>query len=160
VVVTNALPTGLVEATANTFFDLYNNGEPTRDWLTLLRGAFKNMIEESNNATTDYSKLTPPSSPATGRPLSAYVGTYGNNYYGQIEISEQGGSLWMRLPATGALYTLSHWDADTFTYRFEAEQGIGTRGVVFNLSGTPSVLIENLAVEGNGVFTRNDGGSR
>ena len=60
----------------------------------------------------------------------------------------------MRLPAAGALYTLRHWDGEAFTYRFEAEQGIGTRGVVFSLSGTPHVLIENLALEGNGVFTR------
>jgi hypothetical protein len=61
----------------------------------------------------------------------------------------------MRLPDNGALYTLSHWDGDTFTYRFEAEQGIGTRGVVFTTSGAPSVLIENLALEGNGVFIKN-----
>jgi CubicO group peptidase (beta-lactamase class C family) len=155
VVLTNGTPTGLVEATANTFFDLYNTGAPTRDWLTLFRAAFKSMIEESNNATTDYSKLTPPASPSGGKALSTYVGTYGNEYYGQIKISEHNGSLWMRLPDNGALYTLSHWDADTFTYRFEAEQGIGTRGVVFTTSGTPSVLIENLALEGNGVFTKN-----
>jgi hypothetical protein len=88
--------------------------------------------------------------------LPAYVGTYRNNYYGRIEITEQHGALWMRLPDNGALYSLSHWDADTFTYRFEAEQGIGTRGVVFNLSGRPTVTIENLTVEGNGTFTRCD----
>ena len=88
--------------------------------------------------------------------LSAYAGTYGNEYYGQIEISEHRGSFWMRLPEIGALYTLSHWDGNTFPYRFEAEQGIGTRGVVFKFAGTPSVLIENLALEGNGVFTRTD----
>jgi hypothetical protein len=92
----------------------------------------------------------------TAKPLSTYVGTYANDYYEQIEISEHRGSLWMRFPDTGALYTLSHWDPDTFTYRFEAEQGIGTRGVVFNLSGTPCVLIENLALEGNGVSIRAD----
>jgi len=60
----------------------------------------------------------------------------------------------MRLPAKGPQYTLTHWDGKTFTYRFEAEQGIGTRGVVFSLSGTPHVLIENLALEGDEVFAR------
>lgn len=156
IVLTNALPTGLAEATANQFFDLYNFGAPRQDWLTLFGDAFKKMIEESNNETTDYSKLTPPSSPVHSKPLPAYVGTYRNNYYGRIEITEQHGALWMRLPDNGALYSLSHWDADTFTYRFEAEQGIGTRGVVFNLSGRPTVTIENLTVEGNGTFTRCD----
>jgi len=160
VVLTNALPTGLAEATANTFFDLYNDGAPTQDWLTIFGNFFKADIEDGNNSTTDYSKLTPPSSPVPGKPLSAYVGTYRNNYYGQIEITEHKGSLWMRFPDTGALYTLSHWDADTFTYRFEAEQGIGTRGVVFTFAGRPSVLIDNLALEGNGTFTRIDGDAR
>lgn len=154
VVLTNAQPTGLAEAIANQFFDLYHYGAPKEDWLTIFVDAFKKMTEESNNATTDYSKLTPPPSPTPSKPYSAYVGIYCNNYYGRIEITEQGGSLWMRLPDNGALYTLSHWDGDTFTYRFEAEQGIGTRGVVFSMTGgTPTVLIENLKLEGNGLFT-------
>ena len=62
----------------------------------------------------------------------------------------------MRFPDTGAIYTLTHWNVDTFTYPFEAEQGIGTRGVVFAFNGVPSVLVENLALEGNGVFVRNE----
>ncbi len=154
IVLTNALPTGLAEAITYTFFDLYKEGAPTQNWLTILGDFFRTMIENSNNESKDYSKLTPPASPTPSGPLSAYVGTYRNNYYGDVEITQERGSLWMRFPGKGALYTLTHWDGETFTYRFEAEQGIGTRGVVFTLSGTPHVLIENLALEGNGVFTR------
>ncbi len=154
VVLTNALPIGLPEAITSTFFDLYKNGKPTQDWLTIFGQLFKAMIDQDNNASTDYSKLTPPASPAPSGPLSAYVGTYRNDYYGNIEISEDRGSLWLRLPANGALYTLTHWDGKTFTYRYEAEQSIGARGVKFTLNGVPHVLIENLALEGNGVFTR------
>ncbi|MGI8959000.1 MAG: serine hydrolase [Bryobacteraceae bacterium] len=156
IVITNALPTGLAEATTLTFFDLYKYGKPTQDWLALFAGIFRSLIEASNNESTEYSKLTPPASPVHSRPPSAYVGIYCNDYYGQVEIREQRGLLWMRLPAKGTLYTLSHWDADTFTYRFEAEQGIGTRGVKFTFGAAPKVLIENLALEGNGVFTRVD----
>jgi CubicO group peptidase (beta-lactamase class C family) len=155
-VLTNALPTGLAEAVTFTFFDLYQHGKATRDWLPLLADYFRSDIETDNNQSTDYSKLTAPPAPAPSKQLAAYVGTYRNDYYGQVEISEHRGSLWMRLPATGALYALTHWDGDTFTYRFEAEQGIGTRGVVFTLTSTPHVLIENLALEGDGVFTRKD----
>lgn len=154
VVLTNALPTGLAEAITSTFFDLYKNGKPTQDWLTLFGQLFKAMIDQDNNASTDYSKLTPPASPAPSGPLSAYLGTYRNDYYGNIEVSEDRGSLWLRLPANGALYTLTHWDGKTFTYRYEAEQSIGARGVKFTLNGVPHVLIENLALEGDGVFTR------
>jgi CubicO group peptidase (beta-lactamase class C family) len=156
VVLTNARPTGLAEATANTFFDLYNYGKPTQDWLALFSKAFDELIEESNNESTDYSKLDPPSSPAPSRLLSSYVGTYRNNYYGEIEFTKQGNALWMRLPAAGAIYQLTHWDGDKFTYRFEAEQGIGTRGVVFSPGGRARVLVENLALEGDGNFVRID----
>lgn len=152
-VITNALPTGLAEATANTFFDLYKYGAPRQDWLTIFGDFFKNWIEQSNDECTNYAKLTRPSSPKPGSPFSSYVGTYRNDYYGAIEISEQQGSLWMRLPSAGQIYSLSHWDGDTFTYRFEAEQGIGIRGVKFSPG---KVLIENLALEGNGVFTRSN----
>jgi CubicO group peptidase (beta-lactamase class C family) len=153
IVLTNAQPTGLAEATAFTFFDNFNGQQP-RDWLTLFRGAFKGMIEDSNNETTDYSKLTPPSSPAASKPLSTYAGKYCNEYYGRIEVTEQGGSLWMRFPDTGRLYTLTHWDGDKFTYRFEEEQGIGTRGVSFALTGAGTMSVENLALEGSGEFAR------
>ncbi len=154
IVLTNAMPTGLAEATANQFFDLYHYGAPKQDWLKIFGDAFKTMIDKDNNAVTDYSRLTRPRPSVPSKPLSTYIGTYSNDYYGRIEFTEQGGSLWMRLPATGALYTLSHWDGDTFTYRFEAEQGIGTRGVEFTVNGTPRVKIQNLALEGDGVFNR------
>jgi CubicO group peptidase (beta-lactamase class C family) len=154
IVLTNAQPTGLAEATAFTFFDLYNNVQPVRDWLTIFSAAFKGMIEESNNETTDYSKVSPPSSPAPSKPLSTYVGTYCNNYYGSVDVTEQGGSLWMRFPDEGRLYTLAPWDGDKFTYRFEEEQGIGARGVSFALTGAGTMSIENLALEGSGEFAR------
>jgi CubicO group peptidase (beta-lactamase class C family) len=156
VVLTNAVPTGLPESIATTFFDLYHYGKPTRDWLTPANEFFKKMLEAGDDQTPDYSKLTPPSSPTAAKPLSSYVGIYRNDYYGSIEISELTGSLWMRLPPDGALYALSHWDADSFIYRYKGEADRTTRGVKFTLGDTPQVLVENLAVEGNGVFLRAD----
>jgi CubicO group peptidase (beta-lactamase class C family) len=156
VVLTNAVPTGLAEAVANTVFDLYHSGKPSRDWLTLATEFFKKMLEAGNDETPDYSKMTPSSSPTAAKPLSSYVGIYQNDYYGSIEISEDGGSLWMRLPADGALYTLRHWDADNFVYRYKGEPGVTARGIKFTLGAKPQVLVENLAVEGNGVFVKAD----
>jgi CubicO group peptidase (beta-lactamase class C family) len=154
IVLTNALPTGLAEAVSLTFFDYFKAGRSDTDWLALAAAQFAKDIEDGNNLTTDYSKQTPPSSPAPPKPNSAYTGIYSNEYYGQIEISEMHGQLWMRLPRTGALYTLLHWDGDTFIYRFEAEQSIGDRGVTFTLNGQPQVKIDNLTLEGNGVFLK------
>jgi CubicO group peptidase (beta-lactamase class C family) len=156
VVLTNAVPTGLPESIAATFFDLYHYGKPTRDWLTPANEFFEKMLEAGDDQTPDYSKLTPPSSPTAAQPLSSYLGTYRNDYYGSIEISELGGSLWMRLPPDGALYALTHWDADNFIYRYKGESDRVTRGVKFTLGDKPQVLVENLAIEGNGVFLKVD----
>jgi len=156
VILTNAVPTGLAEAIANTVFDLYHEGKPSRDWLTPATEYFQKVLEAGNNETQDYSKLTPPASPAAAKPLSSYVGNYQNEYYGNIEISEDGGSLWMRLPADGALYPLRHWDADNFIYRYKGDPGSIARGVKFTLGAEPQVLVENLATEGNGVFVKAD----
>jgi hypothetical protein len=69
-------------------------------------------------------------------------------------VSEDHGLLWMRLPSDGSLFTLTHWDGDTFVYRYKEEPGATTRGVKFTLGATPKVLLENLASEGDAVFTK------
>ena len=56
----------------------------------------------------------------------------------------------------GALYALRHWDADNFIYRYKGEADRTARGVKFTLGDKPQVLVENLALEGNGVFLRAD----
>ena len=39
-------------------------------------------------------------------------------------------------------------------YRYKEEPGAITRGVKFTLGATPKVLLENLASEGDAVFTK------
>jgi CubicO group peptidase (beta-lactamase class C family) len=154
VVLTNAVPTGLAESIAFQLFDLYHYGNATKDWLAVAAAYFKKMIEGGNDACPDYSKLTPPASAAVAKPLSAYAGRYGNDYYGQIEITNDYGLLWMRMPDDGSLYALIHWDGDTFIYRPYGEMDKTARAVKFTLGDKPQVLLENLALEGNGVFIR------
>jgi CubicO group peptidase (beta-lactamase class C family) len=156
VILTNAVPTGLAEAVANTVFDLYHDGKASRDWLTPATEHFQKVLEAGNNETQDYSKLTPPTSPTAAKPFSRYLGIYQNAYYGSIEISENGDSLWMRLPADGALYLLRHWDADTFIYRYKGDPDTTARGIRFALGAEPKLLVENLAVEGDGTFSKTD----
>ncbi len=154
IVLTNAVPTGLAEAVANEFLDLYHYGKAKQDWLQLAGNVFNNMMETVYDGVPDYSKQTPPASPAAAKPLSAYAGVYRNDYYGQIEVSDDHGMLWMRLPADGSLFPLMHWDGDTFVYRYKEEPGAITRGVKFTLGAAPKVLLENLASEGDAVFTK------
>lgn len=154
-VLTNAQPTGLAEAITFQLFDLYRYGKPTQDWLTPSREYFRQLLDNLTNASKNYSALTPPAAPTPPRPFTTYLGTYRNDYYGQIEITEEHGVLWLRLPGTGGLYSLTHWDGDTFTYRYYGDLDLA-RGVVFNFDGTPRVEIENLALEGDGTFLKTE----
>jgi CubicO group peptidase (beta-lactamase class C family) len=155
VVLTNAQPTGLAEAITLTLFDLYRYGKSSRDWLSLYHDSFRQGLEDLNNASKNYSTSTPPTSPAPPKPFTTYLGTYRNNYYGQIEVTEEHGMLWMRLPSTSGLYSLNHWDGNTFTYRYYGDLDLA-RGVQFKFDGMPRVLVENLALEGDGEFIRSE----
>jgi hypothetical protein len=76
-----------------------------QDGLALFHGILQHLIETVTNVGTNYSKPSPPASLVPCRPLSAHTGTCRNNnyYYGQVEISEHRGSLWMHLPGKGTL---------------------------------------------------------
>lgn len=97
---------------------------------------------------------TAPETPAPARPLSAYTGSYSNEYFGTLEVSVQGDRLILRLPPRGSYYELTHWDGELFTYYFASENtGQGRRGAVFSPEKN-QVLIQNLVPEHNAVFTR------
>jgi hypothetical protein len=155
----NSTPVGLPEATAKAFFDYFHYGYLTRDWLALYQAAFAENVEKTQNSSTNYSTLMPPKNPAPSQPLSSYVGTYFNRYYGKLEIRKERPGLVLLLPPRGGLhYELTHWDGDTFTYFFASEStGIARRGLKFSGSGEgKQVLVENLAAEGTGVFVKVD----
>jgi CubicO group peptidase (beta-lactamase class C family) len=151
---TNSMPVGLPESICLTFLDYLHYGKQQRDYLPLIGRMMSQMIAESQNASPDYTTLLPPKTPAAAKPLTAYVGTYANEYFGTLQVAVENGRLILRLPPRGAYYELSHWDADTFTYYFASEEtGLARRGAKFSLDKN-QVLIESLASEHNSVFTR------
>jgi CubicO group peptidase (beta-lactamase class C family) len=151
---TNSTPVGLPESICLTFLDFLHHGKQQRDYLALVGHAMDQMMAESQNASADYATLSLPASPMAAKPLTAYVGTYSNEYFGTLEVALENDRLILRLPPRGAYYELSHWDADTFTYYFAAEDtGLARRGAKFSPDKN-QVLIENLASEHNSVFTR------
>ena len=156
IVLANSTPVGLPEATAETFFDWVRFGKQTKDWLTLFRGAFQGLVDDAQKSSTDYSKLTPPTSPTPSRALPDYLGTYRNAYYGDITIEEYRNQLIMRLPPRAARYELTHWDGELFTYFFAGESNIGVRGVNFMPGANGAQLnVENL-IGIKGIFTRTE----
>ena len=63
----------------------------------------------------------PPANPAPAAPLSAYVGTYANDYWGPASITEKDGKLALSLGPRGDIWPLMHWDGNVFTFSFVTE---------------------------------------
>jgi len=157
VVMTNAFPTGVPEAIADTFFDLVFQGAPERDWLEPWNGLYSSMfgpaIEEAQQM---YS--APPADASPALPLAAYAGTYANDYLGQAVVSEADGTLEISLGPDGALtLPLTHFDRDLFTYIPYEEMPETPAAVTFRIGPdgkAQDVTLEDLDDLGMGTLTR------
>lgn len=156
VVLTNAHPIGLPESIAASFLDLVQFGKVQRDYFAFYRPIFATVIDAPTYGTSvDYTK--PPAKRLPARPMSAYVGTYRNDYFGEIAIAEQNGKLLLLLGPKKLAFPLQHYDRDVFTYQPEGENAFGLSGVTFTIgaNGTATnVMVENLNIEKQGTFKR------
>ena len=154
VVLVNGTPTGVPESVCLTFLDYFRHGEAKRNYMALAEPVFAGMVKETQDVAKDYSKMEAPKKPAAAKDLSSYAGTYVSKLYGALKIEVKGERLVMRLPPRDSYHELTRWDGDTFTYYFASENtGIARRGVTF-LDGAKKVLVENLAIENDGIFTK------
>lgn len=113
VVLTNGAPIGVPEAIAAEFVDLVQFGYSTRDWL----GDYGQAMAGYHQPAGDLTGETPPADPAPAQPLSAYAGTYANDYYGAAVVSEEDGMLTLAVgPDGGSTAQLDPWDGDTFAF--------------------------------------------
>ena len=88
---------------------------------------------------------------------SAYLGTYTNKFFGDIQIVEKGDRLAIVEGPHKRVFPLQHYDRDLFTYQTEGENAVGATGVTFTIGpvGKPTtVVVENLNVRGEGTFKR------
>ena len=116
VALTNATPGGYPETLTAEFADLVQFGEIREDWYKLYTDAFKPMGAPQGSLVGHQ----PPANPAAAAPLSTYVGTYNNEYWGPARISEKDGTLQLAL-GTKLDVPLTHWDGNVFTYSWVAE---------------------------------------
>lgn len=157
VVLSNAFPTGVPEAVAETFFDLVAGGEPSRDWAVawnaLYEGLFGPVVAASEAAFG-----TPPGSPSPALALDSYAGTYASDYFGDAVVAIDGDRLELRLGPDGArTFPLSHFDRDLFLHRPAEEMPDLRSAVTFRIGpdGRAShVTIESLDDLGMGTFAR------
>lgn len=78
VALTNATPSGVPEALNAQFADLVQFGEIREDWYAL----YRDLLAPLENPVGSLVGKQPPPNPAPAAPLSSYVGTYQNDYWG------------------------------------------------------------------------------
>jgi CubicO group peptidase (beta-lactamase class C family) len=153
VVFTNGSPTGVAEGLAAEFLDVALYGRATQEWLKLYKGRFAEMAAAQQGA--DYSR--PPASPSPAAGNEAYLGTYRNDFFGEIAIVEKDSGLAIVQGPKNMTFAMRHYDRDVFTYVTEGEMAIGTAGITFTLGAdgkAARVMVENLDAGGEGSFVR------
>lgn len=148
---------GIPESLAQSFVDLATYGKVQHDWFAIYRPIFEEMAKQGRSPI-DYAKAPPSRSPALANDV--YVGTYENEFYGNLDIVVQDGALTMRQGPKKSAYPLIHYDRDTFYYDTVGENGVGLSGVTFTIGAEGKamrVVVENLNQDGLGMFTRTGG---
>lgn len=155
VALSNSTATGVPEGLNQIFMDTVLYGKPTQDWLALYKKRFSDPASIGTTPGFDYSK--PPASPSPALKNDAYLGTFGNVFFGDISIIEKDDALAIVLPPNKTTLPLKHYTRDIFTYESFGENAVGTTGVYFNVGAdgkTTGVRVENLDVDGSGAFAR------
>jgi hypothetical protein len=154
-VLTNGAPIGAPEALSASFLDLVLQGKVQRDWAELFRQAFAELAKPPYGTTTDYAK--PPARKSPALPAEAYVGTYRNDYFGDLDVVEKDGALLLRLGPKKNSFALRHWDRDGFLYQPAGESAAGLSAVTFRVGPdrqANQVTVEDLNIHGQGTFTQ------
>ena len=155
VMLSNASPIGVPEALGATFCDLAIDGKQQRDWFELYRHGFEEISKPNYGTAVNYGKPSVKKLPPLAN--AAYVGKYGNKYFGEIEVAEKDGRLVLKMGPKETAYPLAHWDRDVFTYQPMGEMAAGLSSVTFTIDPqqmATRVMIENLDVYGEGTFAR------
>lgn len=149
VTLTNGYPIGVPETLNAQFFDLVQYGAIRRDWGRIYGDALAPLLAPEGRLVGQ----APPANPLPARALSAYTGTYQNDYYGPLQVADQGGTLVMTLGATPLTLPLSHWDGDVFTFTLNNENA--TPGTISQAAfSSDRVWLEYYDHEGLGMFVR------
>lgn len=155
VVLTNTYPVGVAEGLTATFIDEALSGKQSQDWLALYKKLFADPATLGLGKNYDYSKE--PETVSAALKKEAYLGTYTNDFFGDISIVEKDGQLSIIEGPQNMTFPLKHFDRDTFTYLPPGENSPGLSAVTFTINAkgvADQVLIENLNQDGQGSFLR------
>lgn len=150
VVLSNLGDTGLPEAVAFRFFDLWF-GRPPRDW------AAEALAQEAEGRVrAQAASPTRPSPPAPPLALEKYAGGYSNEACGKMEVVCANGNLALVLGPGRVHLPLRPWNRDTFAVDWpDLADGAGLVTFRLDPSGVPASLsLDLLEREGLQVFDR------
>lgn len=116
VVLTNVNNTQLPHALRSRIYDSLL-GLPERDWSSDILEALTSLQEQIAALASD-SELEPVEGTSPSLPLTACAGTYANELYGEIQVSEDSGELVATLGPSPAREKLEHWHFDIFMMTF------------------------------------------
>jgi Domain of unknown function (DUF3471) len=151
----NSSPVGAPEAVCRSFLDLVTRGRIERDWLTLFGGVFEKMDAPAYGQGADYS--APPPAAAPVGPLRDYDGTYVNDLYGPLVVTQDVSGLSLRMGPENTNYVMHHYSGDVFTFQPRGENAFGPSPMRFMHDGkgkAASVRIDYFDETGQGLFTR------
>ncbi len=152
-VLTNAAPEGAAEAIALGFLDLYRHGAINADYLGIIGPIIK------ASAAPEYGDdvAEAPAAVEEASEAGAYTGEYANDFFGPLQVLEEGDGLSIQVGPAGMTFPLTHYTRDVFTYMPPGENGMITSAVTFTLGGdgvASQVVVENLDLYGAGTFVR------
>ncbi|HEU5485470.1 MAG TPA: serine hydrolase [Microlunatus sp.] len=151
-VLTNGSPLGLPEAVTVEFTDHVRYGKSTQeDWLAVI-GPY--ITPEVTKDQKKYSE--PATDPTPARSPSAYTGTYANDFYGPLTVTEAGQGLSFTVGPAGHDFALTHYSGDDYFFDTIGEDDSGFSGAVFDVSGdrARSLAINAWNAEKLGTFRR------
>ncbi len=155
VILSNGPPIGAVEAIGMSFADLVQFGNVTRDWLA----AYSKIMAPLNAKFGELAGKAQPANATAASPLSSYVGTYSNSYFGDVRIGQNGDVLVLKIGPENKEYPLAHWSGDIFVFGISNENAPdGSISMLKFTRGTAglatTLAIEFLDASGNSTFTR------
>lgn len=154
VALTNGAPIGVAESVALDFLDLAIHGAIQVSYLDVLGP----IVAAGSVPLYGDAVLTLPDDPAPPLDRDTYLGTYENDFFGDLEVAiEDDESISMRLGPGGMIFPLRHFNRDVFTYTPTGENASGDSAVTFTIGAdgaASQVVIENLDRYDAGTFTR------
>jgi hypothetical protein len=123
-----------------------------------LTAAFNVINAPPYGTAIDYT--TPPATATEALPALRYSGSFSNDLYGDIIITEEAEGLALHIGPEMRTYPLTHFDHDVFTMQPAGENAYGPSGVTFQVGAdgkATRVTIEYLDEHHQGTFVRSDG---